>query len=70
MRLGAAEASPSTPIGHCGFFLVEEAFLEHCKAGLTVLGLGKDLLREPKGNSNRQKEELGLPARMLGAKAP
>lgn len=36
------------------------ALWEHCKAGLTVLGLGYDLLKEPKANSNRAERGTGV----------
>lgn len=53
----------------CCHSLPHWALWEHCKAGLTVLGLGYDLLKEPKANSNRVERGTGVAARMLGAKA-
>lgn len=41
---------------------------EHCKAGLTVLGLGYDLLKEPKVNSNRVERGTGVASKNAGCK--
>lgn len=61
--LGAAEGlSPSIPV-----WALQPCRLQ--KPHWVSLRLSYDLLREPQGDSDGQKEELGRPARMLGPKA-